>query len=109
MMIREFLENRRKAEYPAFVNVLKALPKERFDYRPHERSPSAAEIVWTLARETKACCDLIDTGQVNWTPAGCARRSGSHRLRIQEALCSLGRSNRATQRKRLAEQGATSD
>jgi uncharacterized damage-inducible protein DinB len=67
MTMREFLESRHKAEYSTFVKVLKALPKERFDYRPHERSPSAAEIVWTLARETKASCDLIDRGQVNWT------------------------------------------
>jgi len=67
MSTREFLESRHKAEYPTFVKVLKALPRERFDYRPHERSPSAAEIVWTLARETKACCDLIDHGRVNWT------------------------------------------
>jgi uncharacterized damage-inducible protein DinB len=68
MTMREFLESRHKAEYPTFVKVLKALPKERFDYRPHERSPSTAEIVWTLAREARACCDLIDSGQVNWTP-----------------------------------------
>lgn len=67
MNVREFLETRRKAEYATFVRVLKALPKERFDYRPHERSPSAAQLVWTLARETKACCELIDNGQVNWT------------------------------------------
>ena len=67
MNVREFLENRRKAECPVFEKVLNALPRERFDYRPHERSPSAAEIVWTLAREAKACCDLIDTGRVNWT------------------------------------------
>src|ERR1700676_3100580 len=67
MNVREFLETRRKAEYATFVRVLKALPKERFDYRPHERSPSAAQLVWTLARETKACCDLIDGGRVNWT------------------------------------------
>ena len=39
MTMREFLESRHKAEYPIFVKVLKALPKERFDYRPHERSP----------------------------------------------------------------------
>jgi uncharacterized damage-inducible protein DinB len=68
MTVREFLQNRRKAEYPVFVKVLKALPKERFDYSPHERSPSAAQIVWTLALETKACCDLVDTGRVNWKP-----------------------------------------
>lgn len=67
MTIREFLESRRKAEYPVFIKVLKALPKDRLDYRPHERSPSAAEIVWTLARETKACCDLVAAGCVNWT------------------------------------------
>jgi uncharacterized damage-inducible protein DinB len=67
MDMREFLESRRKAEYPTFVNVLKAMPRDRFDYRPHERSPSAAEIVWTLVRETKACCALIDEGRVNWT------------------------------------------
>lgn len=64
----EFLRTRRKAEYPVFTKVLKALPMERFDYRPHERSPSAAQIVWTLALETKACCDLVDTGRANWKP-----------------------------------------
>jgi uncharacterized damage-inducible protein DinB len=67
MTMLEFLGSRRKAEYPVFINVLKAMPKERFDYRPHARSPSAAEIVWTLARGTKACCDLVDAGRVNWT------------------------------------------
>ena len=67
MAMREFLQSRRKAEYPVFVTVLKALPTGRFDYRPHERSPSAAEITWTLARETKACCDLVDARVVNWT------------------------------------------
>ena len=69
MTLREFLESRRRAEYPVFVKVLKALPTGRFDYRPHERSPSAAEIVWTLAQEAKACCELIDSGQINWLPA----------------------------------------
>jgi uncharacterized damage-inducible protein DinB len=66
MTILEFLGQRRKAEYPVFVKVLKAMPTGRFDYRPHERSPSAAEIVWTLARETKMSCDLVDRGQFNW-------------------------------------------
>ena len=68
MSNREFLQSRRQAEYPVFIKVLKALPQDRFDYRPHERSPSAAEVVWTLALETKACCELVDSGQVNWKP-----------------------------------------
>jgi uncharacterized damage-inducible protein DinB len=66
MTILEFLRNRRKAEYSVFENVLKAMPTGRFDYRPHERSASAAEIVWTLVHETKACCELVDIGQFNW-------------------------------------------
>jgi uncharacterized damage-inducible protein DinB len=66
MTILEFLRSRRRAEYPVFAKVLQAMPTGKFDYRPHERSASAGEIVWTLARETKACCDLIDTGQFNW-------------------------------------------
>ena len=28
--------------------MLRALPEDRLDYRPHERSPSAAQIAWTL-------------------------------------------------------------
>ena len=68
MSNREFLQSRREAEYPIFIKVLKALPQDRFDYRPHERSPSAADVVWTLALETKACCDLVDSGRINWKP-----------------------------------------
>lgn len=66
--ICDFLRYRRKAEQPVFASVLKALPASRFDYRPHERSASAGEIIWTLALETKACCDLIDSGRINWKP-----------------------------------------
>jgi len=65
---REFLQSRRQAEYPLFIKVLKALPQDHFNYRPHERSPSTAELVWILALETKACCDLIDNGVMNWKP-----------------------------------------
>jgi hypothetical protein len=68
MTLREFLETRRRAEYPAFERVLKALPVEHWNYRPHEKSASAGEIVWMLARETQACSELIDNGVVNWLP-----------------------------------------
>jgi hypothetical protein len=34
MSIQEFLNSRRKAEYPVFMKVLKALPAAQFDYRP---------------------------------------------------------------------------
>jgi hypothetical protein len=66
MTLCEFLKNRRRAEYPTFEKVLKALPVENWNYRPHEKSASAAEIVWMLARESHACSELIDNGVVNW-------------------------------------------
>jgi uncharacterized damage-inducible protein DinB len=97
--MREFLESRRKVEYPVFVKVFNALPKERFDYRPHERSPSAAEIVWTLARETKACCDLVDAGSVNWTeqappddPARLISAFQQHYTALTDRIAKLGES-----------------
>jgi uncharacterized damage-inducible protein DinB len=50
------------------MRVLKALPKDRLDYKPHERSPSAAQIVSTLTNELRSCCELIDTGRIDWRP-----------------------------------------
>jgi len=54
--------------------VLEALPKDLFDYRPHDRSPSARELVWTLASETRACCDLVDSGRLDAAPTPSRRR-----------------------------------
>ncbi len=65
---REFYLLRRRAEGPTFTKVLAALREDRFDYRPHERSPSAREVAWTLAGETAACCTLIASGRVDWNP-----------------------------------------
>src|SRR5213593_3143410 len=62
----EFFLERREAECGAFDRVLNALPQDHFDYRPHERSPSARDLVWTLTCETRACCDLIDSGRLDW-------------------------------------------
>ena len=36
-----------RAEFPTFKKVLEAMPADQFAYRPHERSPSALEVVWT--------------------------------------------------------------
>jgi uncharacterized damage-inducible protein DinB len=63
---REFLIARREAELPAFQKVLAALPDDRWDYTPHERSPSAGGLVWTLVSETVACCELVRLGHIDW-------------------------------------------
>ena len=61
MNLREFYLEQRRAEYPAFVRVFEALPAERLTYRPHERSPSAAELVWKIVGPVKASIDVAVT------------------------------------------------
>lgn len=51
---------------PAFVRVLRALPADKLDYKPHERSSSAGDIAWQISQELRSLCDLIDTGEVDW-------------------------------------------
>jgi uncharacterized damage-inducible protein DinB len=66
---QEFFCRRHQAEFPTFKRVLDALPLTQFTYRPHERSPSTLDLVWTLACENAACSTMIDRGEVYWTDA----------------------------------------
>ena len=66
MTDREFYLARLKAEFAGFQKVLQALAKDKLDYKPHEDSPSAAQIVSTLASEHQACVDLLETGAVEY-------------------------------------------
>jgi uncharacterized damage-inducible protein DinB len=66
MTLREFYLERQQAEFPAFINVLKALPKDQLSYKPHDRSPSAERLVWTLTAELSACIDVVKTNQAEW-------------------------------------------
>lgn len=65
---RELFQERPRAEYPALERVIAALPKKSFDYRLHERLPSAKDIVWTLASEMAACSKMIEEKSVTWNP-----------------------------------------
>jgi uncharacterized damage-inducible protein DinB len=62
----EFCIARRKAETPAFIRVLKAIPKKRLDYRPDPKARTAAELAWLLATEEAALASLIKDGVVEW-------------------------------------------
>ena len=66
MTLREFYLQRQQAEFPVFMNVLKALPKDRLSYKPDDRSPSAEQLVWTLTFELNACLDVVKTNQAEW-------------------------------------------
>ncbi len=67
MTLREFYLERRQAELPAFLNVVKALPAEQLSYKPHDRSPSAQQILWTLTNELQACLDVATKGAAEWS------------------------------------------
>ena len=66
MTNREFCIARRKAELPAFVRVLKALPQGRLDYRPDPKARTASELAWVLAAEEAALVGLLESGTVEW-------------------------------------------
>jgi uncharacterized damage-inducible protein DinB len=66
MSTLDFCIARRKAEQPAFVKVLRALPADRLDYRPDPKARSAAELAWVLATEEAALVSLLDTGEIDW-------------------------------------------
>jgi hypothetical protein len=53
MTLREFYLERRRAEVPVFLSVLKAVPTDHPSYKPHDRSPSAEQLVWTVTSETR--------------------------------------------------------
>jgi uncharacterized damage-inducible protein DinB len=65
MTLQEFYLKRAKAEFPVFLKVLKALPKD-LSYKPHDRSPSAEQLAWTVTYEMKALIDVVNTGKSEW-------------------------------------------
>ncbi len=62
----EFCIARRRAERPAFIRVLKAIPGSRLDYRPDPKARTAVELAWLLTVEERALLSLLDTGMVEW-------------------------------------------
>ena len=66
MSRREFYVERRRAEDPVFLKVLKALPADQLSYKPHERSPSAEQNAWTVTMELKACLDVVKDFRAEW-------------------------------------------
>ena len=66
MTLREFYLERRRAELPVFMRVLRALPREALGYKPHERSPTAEQLVWTLTGELRSCLDVVIENRAEW-------------------------------------------
>jgi len=65
--LREFYLERRRAEMPVFLSVLNSLPADRLEYRPHDRSPSAHQLLCTLTSELVSCVDAASRYRAQWT------------------------------------------
>ncbi len=60
MTNRDFFASRLTNEIPGFTKVLRALPGDRLDYRPHERNTSAGQLAWQIVTEMTALIQLFD-------------------------------------------------
>ena len=75
MSTYKYFVERWKQEQPAFAKVLKAMPAERLDYRPHERSSAAGDLAWQLVIEQKMMGRITEGGEFPWDSA---EKPGSH-------------------------------
>jgi uncharacterized damage-inducible protein DinB len=55
----EFYKNRFEIENSLTRNILKAIPPDKLDYRPHERSPSTGQTAWTIVRGLYVRVDML--------------------------------------------------
>ncbi len=63
---RQYFAECFKSEKPKFLAVFAAVPQDKASYRPHEKSMSAADIVWLIAGEWGDACELVDKSQVSF-------------------------------------------
>jgi uncharacterized damage-inducible protein DinB len=69
MSHREFFVARLNAELPAFQRVIRALPADQLDYRPHEKNTSARHLAWQLANEMKDLVELFAKSEIHFAPS----------------------------------------
>jgi len=72
---RQFLITRRAQEHQAFIDVCRAIPPDKLDYRPHPHSRSAGELMAIIASSERACAELCDTGKTSYA-SGLRRHEG---------------------------------
>jgi uncharacterized damage-inducible protein DinB len=66
MTTREFYVQCQEKELKGFLKVLKALPADGLDYKPHERSPDARQLVSTIAFEMATCVNVVKDRRGEW-------------------------------------------
>jgi len=67
MTSREFFVETLKDERPRFERVFKAVPESSLEYKPHEKSRSAGELLGVFADEALMFPAIIEKGVVDMT------------------------------------------
>jgi uncharacterized damage-inducible protein DinB len=74
MTNHEFFAQCWQDEFPVFVNVLRAVPPDRLEYRPGPTSRSMGDLVWLQVIEKRCWFELLKVGTITWKvtppPAG---------------------------------------
>jgi len=65
MTNKEFFAGCWKAEGPTTAAAFKSLPEDNLDYKPHQKSRSARELIEHLLGHNAALNELLDTGKIN--------------------------------------------
>ena len=91
---REFFIRRWGQEYPAFVDVCRALPSDRLEYRPHPASRSASELVALLVSLEKSCVELCDSGRSSYN-SGLRWHPNAGSATLEEMIAAYDRYHRA--------------
>ena len=65
--IQEYFLHRWDMEQPKFVAVMRAMPGDRLDYRPHEKSTAAGALAWQIVEEQRLLSEMIDSGKILWS------------------------------------------
>ena len=67
----QFFAARWKDEMPRFARVLRALPNDKLDYKPHDKCTPAGNLGWQIAVEAGNLSELLDSGVVNFVVPPC--------------------------------------
>jgi len=67
----QFFAARWNDEMPRFARVLRALPNDQLDYKPHEKCSPAGNLGWQIAVEAGNLSELLATGVVNFSLPPC--------------------------------------
>ena len=64
----EFFAKKLADEIPAFTRVIRALPGDRLDYKPHEKNTGAGALAFQLADEMNGLVELFENGRTTYEP-----------------------------------------